>query len=172
MYRSSIRLTAAMLNLALMTQAGPTFAEPAKAGPADLVPALRATGWQVETLADGGLEVRLARTAPPEAPATRPPPGEAEAAAWDRLRARGWRVERAQDGALLLFAPPPETVPPASSIAPPAPATPRATERSEPSPGTRTGGLSGGVEGLLHKRGWQAERQGDGSLLVYPLGRR
>jgi hypothetical protein len=176
MKQAIVRIAAAVLPLALLAgtasaRAGETVAAPG------LADALRATGWQVHRLPDGGLEARLSRTpAPPEPAAEATPPAQpqAEVAAWDRLRAKGWRVERAEDGSILLF-PPIASAAPAGAPATtpsPQPAAQRPQPEQPEQPATpEASPPAGSMESLLRARGWRAERQADGTLLAYPMGR-
>jgi hypothetical protein len=169
MNQALVRFAALLLPLGLLAGGSGTRASEAVANPG-LEEALRTAGWQVQRLDDGGLEMRLARppAAPPPAaePAATPEP-QAEADAWNRLRARGWRVERAEDGSILLFPPPASTAPaptpsPQPDAQPPQAEQPAAPEAAPPATS---------MASLLRARGWRAERQPDGSLLAYPMGR-
>jgi hypothetical protein len=173
MNQELVRFAALLLPLGLLAGGSGTRAGEAVANPG-LEEALRTAGWQVQRLGDGGLEMRLARppSAPPPAaePAATPEP-QAEASAWNRLRARGWRVERAEDGSILLFPPAASTSPPAApATAPSPPPETGARQAEQPSVAKAPAGASG-MEALLRARGWRAERQTDGSLLAYPMGR-
>ena len=112
--------------------------------------------------------------------ATQTPPG----LDLDTLRRVGWRIERAFDGSTLLYPPAPAPQAPASdgSVAgadAPAgasqvPATPAAPPVSAPpavpvtAPATATELSLADLEAVLRGRGWQVERDPQGSLVLRP----
>lgn len=146
----------------------------AAAGPATggqtFVEALRAAGWQVEVLVDGSLQLTPAgeSASVPEAPGPQPsatpaPAPGVQAPGWAALREHGWRVETDAEGSTLLFPPSaaPATPPPAPEPSPPK-APDEAVARDE---------VARDLDALLAERGWRAQREPDGSLLLFPLRR-
>jgi hypothetical protein len=77
------------------------------------------------------------------------------------LRDYGWGVETDADGATLLFPP--------GARSEPAPVTaPSPAAREAP---TARVALARNLDALLAERGWRAERDADGALLLFPLRR-
>lgn len=134
--------------------------------------ALRAAGWAVDVLNDGSLQLTRAAPvpavapSPPVAPASVVEPGSEPAPAptmtppglasgqhpqevdWTPLLHHGWRLEHDRDHATLLF-------PPESGV----------KSGAETVIETPSDLLS-----LLGARGWRAQRESDGTLLLSPLG--
>lgn len=160
--RHSIVVTATGLVLALgmtVIAAQTTAVETVGFGPA-LQEALQGAGWDVESLADGSVELRRVPTPPEDELAgdtdtarDEPAAEVAESVAWDRLRESGWRVEKAADGSTLLY-------PPATEVG----ATAAATTDIEAAETTSAKSF----DDYLRERGWRVERAADGSLLLYP----
>jgi hypothetical protein len=142
------------------------------------VESLRAAGWQVEVLVDGSLELM---PAPREAAArqgseTETPPPTASSAEisppdWAALRDHGWTVETDADGSTLLYPPSPM----AGTAAPeppqsPSPA-PEATPAGIPDETAARYEVARDLDALLAERGWRAQRESEGTLLLFPLRR-
>ena len=121
--------------------------------------ALRAAGWNVEVLADGSLQLTAAPQSLPVADAVEPqtpalpksgPDG------WSVLRTYGWRVETGPDGTTFLFPPPA-----VSSV--------ESEKAPEPARSEAQAEVARDLDALLAERGWRAEREADGSVLLFPL---
>jgi hypothetical protein len=149
--------TAGALSCVTATAAEPT------AGSPTFAEALRAAGWQVDVQVDGSLILRPGDT--PAAAATSSMPSDATAApksaGFEVLRDYGWGVKTDADGATLLF--PPGA---ASTVAP---VTAPAADIAEARPARAE--MARNLDTLLAERGWRAERDADGSLLLFPLRR-
>ncbi|MEA3409946.1 MAG: hypothetical protein U9R74_00200 [Pseudomonadota bacterium] len=117
---------------------------------AEMEALLEERGWQAHRDAKGNLILEPGR--------------DADADELDRLRDRlekhGWRVERDTEGSLLLY---PETETGESTV------QPSVTLVSDTAPAADTGNLDRLAE-TLRQRGWQVERDEDGSLLLFPQG--
>lgn len=115
-----------------------------------------------------------------DAVATQTPPGMD----LDTLRRVGWRIERAADGSTLLYPPAPVPQAPASdgsvvkagdpANSPPTPAPGAISPVSDPpaapmvAPTATTDLSSADLEAVLRGRGWQVERDRQGSLVLRP----
>ena len=146
------------------------------------VESLRAAGWQVEMLVDGSLQLMPVARSPEEdleeqgesEPPTGPDPAGAEDTqpGWAALRERGWRVETDAEGATLLYPPAPAATPaPTPSQSPTA--SPVAPEVADVAPNQAAARdeVARDLDALLAERGWRAERESDGTLVLFPLRR-
>jgi hypothetical protein len=95
-----------------------------------------------------------------------PGPAGAEDAqpGWAALRERGWRVETDAEGATLLY-PPAPAAPPA-----PGPVAPEVADVAPDQVAAREE-VARDLDSRLAERGWRAERESDGTLVLFPLRR-
>lgn len=144
------------------------------------VESLRAAGWQVEMLVDGSLQLMPVSRSPEEnqdeqggsEPPTGPDPVGAEDTLpdWAALRERGWRVETDAEGATLLYPPAPAATPTPAPAPAPTPVAPDVAHAAPDQVAARDE-VARDLDSLLAERGWRAERESDGTLVLFPLRR-
>lgn len=130
---------------------------------------LEALGWRVDKSENGSVLLYppvADREVSPEPPPVAEIPTDLrllDASTLQRLKALGWGVEYATDGSVLLYPPAPAD----DAEVPPEPKT----ESEAAAPASEDVAASDDAQfDILRARGWTVNREGDGTLLLYPPG--